>query len=147
MKKLILATVILLTVSATTAMAKGTKKVDPKVLSSFKKEFVNATNVHWLTADDVSRASFVLNESRIQAYFSNEGELLGTERNILFAQLPLSVVKEVNSRYGLTPVYGITEYNNGSGTFYYMTVELASKKLTVRATPYGDVYVEKKTRK
>ncbi|HET9823948.1 MAG TPA: hypothetical protein VFP87_01370, partial [Chitinophagaceae bacterium] len=88
--------------------------------------------------------SFALNGYHVEAYFTYAGELLGTARNVLFNQLPLAVVKEINSHYGSAPVYDIVEYGTGSETFYQMIVELPTKKLQIRATSGGDISVEKR---
>jgi len=145
MKKFIVAFAAAVTLISTTAFAGGKEKVNP-ALSTFQKEFKGAEGVKWNEKKDVITAAFVLNNFRVEAYFSYSGELIGTARNILFNQLPLTVIKEVNNRYGSTPIYEIIEYNTGGDTFYDMTVELPAKKLRVRATQAGDLTVMKKVK-
>jgi len=143
MKKLIIGLAAALTLISTTAFAGEKEKSNP-ALATFQKEFKEATDVKWQEGKDVIMAAFVLNNFRVEAYFSYAGELLGTARNVLFNQLPLMVIKEINNRYGSVPVYEITEYTLGTDTFYNMTVELANKKLKVKATTSGELSVEKK---
>jgi hypothetical protein len=145
MKKFIVAFAAAVTLISTTAFAGGKEKINP-ALSTFEKEFKGAEDIKWNENRDVITAAFVLNNFRVEAYFSYSGELIGTARNILFNQLPLKVIKEVNNRYGSTPIYEITEYNVGGDTFYDMTVELPAKKLRVRATQAGDLSVIKKVK-
>ena len=103
--------------------------------------------MQWTEGKDIISATFVLSDSRIIAYFSSEGELLGTERNVLFNQLPLAVIKEINNRYGDAPVINIIEYTSGLDTFYGMYVDTPTRQLKIKISSEGDVTVEKKTKK
>jgi hypothetical protein len=143
MKKFIIAFVAVGTLLSTSAFAGGREKINP-ALTTFQKEFKGATDVRWNEGRDAITAAFVLNNSRVEAYFDYTGELLGTARNVVFNQLPLSVVKELSNRYESAPIYDIIEYTRGADTFYDMIVETPTKKLRVRATVAGDVSVLKK---
>lgn len=146
MKKFIISLAAVVILISTTAFAGNKERINP-ALSTFQREFKGAENVKWNEGKEAIRAAFVLNNFRVEAYFNYSGELIGTARNILFNQLPLTVAKEINNRYGSAPVYEIIEYNSGNDTFYDMTVELPTKKLTVRATVGGELSVEKKIKK
>jgi hypothetical protein len=146
MKKFIIGLAAVLTLVSTTAFAGKKGKINP-ALAVFQKEFKGASDVRWQEGKDAIRAAFILNDFRVEAYFSYTGELLGTARNVLFNQLPLAVVKEINNRFGIAGVYEITEYNTGTDTFYYMTVELPSKELKIKATSGGDISVIKRIKK
>src|SRR5215510_400992 len=109
MKKILIVFVAAATLLSTSAFAKsepGGDKNNP-ALTTFQKEFKGASNVIWSESKDAITAAFVLNESRVEAYFDFTGELLGTARSVTFNQLPLSVVKELNSRYESAPIYDI----------------------------------------
>ena len=144
MKKFIVASAAVLTLISSTAFA-GHKEFNPAE-NTFQEQFKGATDVKWQEGKEVIKASFALNGFHVEAYFSYTGELLGTARNVLFNQLPLAVVKEINTRFGSASVYDIIEYNSDSETFYQMIVELPTKKLRIRATSGGDISVEKKIR-
>jgi len=144
MKKFIVASVAVLTLISSSAFA-GQKDFNPAE-NTFQDQFKGATDVKWQEGKETIKASFALNGFHVEAYFSYTGELIGTARNVLFNQLPLAVVKEINTRYGSAPVYDIIEYNSDSETFYQMTVELPNKKLLVNATSGGDISVVKKIR-
>ena len=133
MKKFIIAFAAAFTLISTTAFAGRKERVSP-ALNTFQNEFKGATDVTWQQGKSVISAGFTFNSFRIVAYFDYGGELLGTARSILFNQLPLAVIKEINTRYGTAPVYEIVEYNSGSETFYQMIVESPKKKLEVSAT-------------
>ena len=143
MKKFIIAFGAALTLISTTAFAGGKEKVNP-ALSTFQNEFKGATDVKWQQGKNVITAGFNFNGLRTEAYSTYDGELLGTARNVLFNQLPLAVIKQIDTRFGTAPVYDIIEFSAGSETFYQMIVELPKKKLEVRATSGGDISVLRK---
>src|SRR5215467_4561564 len=109
MKKSIIAIAAVLLMMSTTAWAgKGKKAHKPKadpVQTTFQNEFKGAEAVKWTDETDYASASFVLNNAHVIAYFDYSGELLGTARNVLFDQLPLSVSTAVNQRYPTAIVY------------------------------------------
>jgi len=144
-KSIIVFSAILIVITATAFV--GAKPGGNPAEATFQKEFNGATNVKWNEGKDLISASFLLSDSRIIAYFTTDGELLGTERNVLFNQLPLAVVKEINNRYGNAPVSDIVEYTSGMDTFYGMYVDTPTKHLKLKISSEGDVTVVKKTKK
>jgi hypothetical protein len=146
MKKFIIAFVSILTVVTSSAFAGVHEGTNP-ALQTFQNEFKGAIDVKWTESKDVISASFVLGNSRAIAYFNYSGELLYTARNVLFNQLPLVVVTEINKRFGSSPVYDITEYTTGSETFYTMRAETSTRKLKLKVSSNGDISVTKKEKK
>src|SRR4030095_4409003 len=144
-RSIIVFSAILIVITATAFV--GAKPGGNPAEATFQKEFNGATNVKWTEGKDVISASFILSDSRIIAYFSNEGELLGTARNVLFSQLPLAVIKEINNRFGNAPISDIIEYTSGMDTYYGMYVDTPTKHLKVKISSDGDVTVEKRTKK
>ena len=129
-RSIIVFSAILIVITATAFV--GAKPGGNPAEATFQKEFSGATNVKWTEGKDVISVSFVLSDSRIIAYFTNEGDLLGTERNVLFNQLPLAVVREINNRYGNAPIADIIEYTSGVNTFYGMYVDTPTKHLKLK---------------
>ncbi len=145
MKRSIIVFSAILSVITATAFV-GSKGGNPAE-ATFQKEFSGATDVRWNEGKDVISATFVLSDSRIIAYFTTEGELLGTARNVLFNQLPLAVIKEINNRYGNAPIFDIVEYTSGTDTFYGMMVDTPTKRLKLKISAEGEVTVQQKEKK
>jgi len=146
MKKFIITFAVAATLMTSTAFAAPGNGDNP-AQATFQKEFKGAEDVKWSEGRDVISASFTLSNSRIVAYFNNEGELLGTARNVLFNQLPLAVIREINNRFGSTPVYDIIEYTCGGETFYNMDADTSTRHLKLKVSASGEISVEKKTKK
>ena len=146
MKKIVVALSLLLTVGLTSAFA-NEPKVNASVLASFDKEFSFVKDAKWTVSNEFSKAVFILSDRRIEAYFSNDGEYLGSARDLIFNQLPMSVISSMNKRFGDVGVYEIVERSINGETLYYMTVDYANKILRIEATPSGGLSIIKKVRK
>ena len=146
MKRSIIVFSAILSVITATAFV-GARPGGNPAEATFQKEFSGATNVKWTEGKDIISATFVLSDSRIVAYFTSEGDLIGTERNVLFNQLPLAVIKEINNRYGNAPIFDIVEYTSGTETSYGMGVDTPTKRLKLKISAEGDVTVQHKEKK
>jgi len=144
-RSIIVFSAILLVITATAFV--GARPGGNPAEATFQKEFGGATDVKWNQGKDLISATFILSDSRIIAYFTTEGELLGTERNVLFNQLPLSVVKEINNRYGNAPIFDIVEHTSGTETYYGMVVDTPTKRLKLKISGEGEVTVQQKEKK
>ena len=147
MKKFFIAVAILFTVGCSVSYATGKDKINPKVTAAFQREFAGVGDVNWTVSENIIKANFLYNNVRTEAYYNEDAELVGTARNVLFNQLPLAVIKGVNERFGSVPVYEIVEYTCNGETIYSMTAELASKKLKIKASVSGNIWVERKIKK
>ena len=146
MKKFVIAFASVVTFISASAFSGKDPGTNP-ALATFESIFRGALDVKWSENSEVISASFVLGETRTVAYFNRSGELLGTARNILFNQLPLSVITEINKRFGSSSVYNIIEYTAGDATFYSMTAVLPTKEVNLKATSSGEITVEGKVKK
>ena len=146
MKRSIIAMTVVFAFISTTAFSQK-KGNENFAIVTFQKEFKGAENVKWSHDKDFITASFVLGNSGVIAYFDDSGELAGTARNILFNQLPLLVIKELNGSYPSASIYNITEYNTNSETFYTMTAETLTRQFKLKVFSNGDISVENKIKK
>jgi hypothetical protein len=147
MKKIILMVFLLLSVGWTTAFANDDPKLDPRVEKAFKKEFPAAQYITWTEVQEYLKAVFVLVDNRVEAWFSVEGELLATARDILYNQLPLVVMKEVEKKFPASETTVVSEINNSNGTFYRLMLEASNKKYRINVTPNGEIAIVEKIKK
>ena len=143
MKKTFVALFAFLAVGITASIA-SEPSVDPKIVSAFEKEFSFAKNVKWETKGPYTQVNFSLNDQGIVAWYNEEAELVSTARNILYNQLPLSVIKTLENDYANASLYAMVEINRDDETFYHIHAETKSKKLLLKATPVGNITVVKK---
>ena len=86
----------------------------------------------------------MLYDSGFIAWYNENAELVITARNILYMQLPLSVIKTLQQEYADADFFGIVEITNKDDIYYQITAKVKNKKLLLKATPYGTVSVMKK---
>ena len=123
------------------------ERVSPKVLASFKSEFSSATDVQWETGSNYFRAAFSLNEQKVFAYYSVEGELISIARYISTIQLPINLFSNLKNDYSKYWVSDLFEVSNSEGLHYYVTLETADTKLTMRSSNGGSWSNYSKTKK
>lgn len=147
MKKTLIALSLMLTVTALTAFAGGADPVSEQLKAAFKKEFPQAQLISWDNAGDYIRATFILAGYRSEAYFSSEGELYGSARNIIYAQLPLAVTRAVEKRYPASDVFQVTEITNGNGTRYLLNLVAEKCDYQVQYDAGGNLLAVEKQKK
>jgi len=136
MKKILIAAVLLLSVSYA-SIAGNTKTIDPKTLAAFSKEFSTASNVSWQEESSFSKATFTINGSVLFAYYSTNGELIASSRNISSTQLPLHLFTTLKNDYNSYWITDLFELAVNDTTEYYVTLENAGEKRILRSNSYG----------
>ena len=146
MKKTFSALLVFLIIGISAVMASERAEVDPKILSAFQKEFSFAKNAKWEVNGSLTRVNFLLNDQGVSAWYNSDAELVTTARNILYNQLPISVIRALEKEYAGADLSGITEVNRNNETYYQIRADEKSKKFLLKASPSGNIIVLKKFR-
>jgi hypothetical protein len=133
MKKLVL--LLALVVTTHLSFASSVPFAASSVIRSFDKNFYRATEVEWQHSEAYEKASFLLNNQFMNAYYTPDGELIAVVRNILSDQLPLKLLLELKKNYSGFWISELFEVVNGSNDEYYITLENANEKLILKAKP------------
>lgn len=144
MKKIIVTFLVLFAIGTTFTFAKPGPGIDPRIVNAFQKEFSFAENVKWEKSGDLTKVSFSINDQGFYAWYNAEAELVTTARNILYMQLPLSVIKTLNRDYSQAELSGIVEYTKNGETFYHINAVKNKKKYLLKATMDGNISSVKK---
>lgn len=125
-------------------------KVNQRVQAAFEKEFTTATNVSWEVlkeANDIYHASFIYSNEIMEAYFTEEGNMIAAARHISPDKLPLLVSKSLRENYGHSTIKQISEYMSTETTSYIVALENEKASLLVRMYNNGNSEILKKTKK
>ena len=144
MKKAFVTLCTLLTIGITVSLADPGTNIDAKILSAFQKEFSFAKNVKWQEEGNLARVKFLLNDQGITAWYNSDGELITTARNILYNQLPISIMRSLDKEYADADIFGITEISRNDETWYQIQAEKKGKKFLLKASLSGNIIVLKK---
>ncbi len=154
MKKSITGVALLVLLTLSTAFAgprNGNENskdgVSKRVESSFRKEFANAEQTTWSRINKFYKAQFTLHGQVLFAVLNEDGEIISVYRNILSQQLPIRLMnhlKENYSGYWITELFELAQDNQ---TFYYVTLEDANTRLTLKAENSNDWFEYMKLKK
>jgi hypothetical protein len=130
MKKIILTVAVALSTLCSFA---GEVTVSSKVLDAFKTNFASAKEVTWTVNPDYYKAAFVFNDQHVFAFYSTDGELMGTTRYISSLDLPISLQADLKKEYSNYWISDLFEVSNSEGTGYYITLENADSKIVLKS--------------
>jgi hypothetical protein len=131
MKKLILSAFLAITVT-TGAFATGENKISYFVLSSFKHDFKDVTNVTWSSKTGLAKASFTYNNQRMDAFYNPDGKLFATSKSINLDDLPVSAKRSFAKKYEGYAVKEAIKYESQEEQSYYLSVENEKESLIIK---------------
>lgn len=136
MKNLIIAA--LLSVSlATTAFAAPAKEMGAS--SSFQSDFKGATNVTWKTTSNFVKASFLLNNVRMEAFYDFEGNMIAKSSAISIDQLPQNAKATLDSKYVNYKVVESVSIDGPEETAFYVSVKNENETLILKVDQFGAI--------
>ena len=147
MKKILLSMTLAIAVLGSAFAVPADKEPSVTVKTAFAKEFSQVTDVKWNEAavgNGVYEARFTFNNEALQAYFTEEGEFLGTTRQICVSRLPVLTANTLARKYADYHVVSVFEYSKPDGVSYYITLSDAKGGLLLQATGNGELTVYKK---
>jgi len=146
MKKIFLSMAVAVAMigSAFAAPVKNEPSVTVKL--AFEKEFADVKDVKWeiVKENTVYEATFMFNNESMQAYFSGEGEFLGTMRQISKSRLPVLAANALAKNYGGAYVVSVFEHGMPEALDYYITLSTEKGGLILQATGNGELTVYKR---
>ena len=116
------------------AFAHKSETVNEKVQAAFKQEFVQAKEVNWNRTDNYLKAVFKMNDVVLSAYYTEDGELMGTMRNLLSTELPINLQTSLKKEYSEYWITDLFEFARQDATVYFITVENADQVVTLQST-------------
>jgi hypothetical protein len=147
MKKIFLAAAFL-TATVISGFANPVEKSDPKAEQIFNRQFVGAQNISWSrTEEGVLKVNFVWAGHSTVAYFNEKSEIVASVRALFYDQLPLTVIRSVESKYQSPVVIEVREISNEEGTQYALVLEEKEKKYSIRLNSLGEVINKERIKK
>jgi hypothetical protein len=144
-KKIALVAAILLTVGVSSSFADTTDAHNDAVTTSFRKDFKKAELMGTEVRPSYTKLTFKINDVIMYAFYSGNGNLLAVSRNIRSNQLPIQLLLEVKRSYADYWISDLFELTGEGASNYYITVENADTRVTLRSsgTDTWEVYERK----
>jgi hypothetical protein len=146
MKKLIL-TAVIATMISVTAFADGVKKsstdngeqnVSYAVLTQFKSDFENVSDVNWTVSKNSQQANFTKNNVNYTAYYDAVGEYWGIATEVTLAHVAKEVRATLAKDYAGYEVASVTRFEAQDGeepAVYFVKVKNAAGSLVLTMSP------------
>ena len=163
MKKVFI-TAILVSGLSFGVFADGGKKADNSnasvasytALNQFSVDYKDATNVTWKVDGNCQKAEFLLNNTKVTAFYSLTGEFLGLTQAVDYKTIPAAAQKDIAASYkgytvgeviklepkqekDITDLYSGSAYKNDA-VVYFVDLKNTKEEILVRVTPDADVY-------
>jgi hypothetical protein len=137
---------LLLTAGVGSSFARNTPNGDDNIDAYFHRDFKQAEMISANTVAGYTKVTFKMSSMILTAFYSNSGELLAVTHNITPTQLPLQLLIPVRRDYSDYWISDLFEYDANGSTSYFLTLENADKKITLRSND-GDWETYNKTTK
>lgn len=141
-----MAAMIALTV-ATSSFAADVKGINSVAISSFKVEFKNATDVNWSTVGDLAKATFILDDVRMEAFYNTYGELIGTAKGLSLEALPVNAKRTFAKKYDGYTVKEVVRFEGVEERAFFIYAEKDKKSVILKVDDNSQISTFKKTSK
>ena len=133
MKKIMMILALVVTVTTSFAFT-GEEAINKQALTAFKNEFTGASDASWTVGSSFYKVAFTLNDQKLFAYYSNQGEFMAMTRFMSSLQLPLNLQNSLKKSYCNYWITDLFEMANSDGSGYYVTLETADARIVLRST-------------
>lgn len=138
MKKLFIAVLMTAAIS-TSAFATDVNKVSYQILNSFQNEFSEATQVEWSFTSKYTKATFILAEEQIEAFYSADGEQIGVSRKVDLKKLPIKAVQKIKKSFADFNIKEVIEFDQNGEKNYYVSLNKGNKTEVLQVSLFGNV--------
>jgi hypothetical protein len=145
MKKLILSAVIATMISVTafaddvkkSSADNGEQNVSYAVLTQFKSDFENVSNVNWTVSKNSQQANFTQNNVNYTAYYDAVGEYWGIATEVSLANVSKEVKNTLAKDYAGYDVTSVTRFESQDEepAVYFVKVKNAAGALVLTMSP------------
>jgi hypothetical protein len=124
---------LVLTVASSFTFANGIDDINKQVSTSFKQDFKNARLISSEVHSKFTKLTFKMNDIVLFAFYTDNGQLLAVVRNILSSQLPVDLMTDLKKSYSSYWITELFELNGDGQNCYYVSLENADSKVTLRS--------------
>ena len=121
---------------------KGPATVSQKLLKAFQAAYPSAEKVDWNEDADHYFVHFKDHQVLSEIEYDHDGNFIASERYYTDeSQLPLHLSWEIHKKFHDKTIYGVTETNTETETYYYVKLQDAKEWVTVKGSADGIVEI------
>jgi hypothetical protein len=145
-KRTLLVTCYLLTFSAGVFAGKDFS-ISDKLLQAFQQTFPDAKEVKWVEAPNGYQVTFKQNDILTKVEYDKDAHFVNSLRYYTERNLPVSIICQLQKRYGGKTIFGVTEVSTETSTEYYVKLVDDHNWYTVRSDSEGNMQTVEKYKK
>ena len=123
-----------LTLATSFSFANPANNTNGETKTSFRRDFKNAQLMSTEEHANFTKINFTTNGVIMSAFYSPTGDLMAVTRNIVSSQLPVNLLTNLKKYYSTSWITDLFELSSESQDCYYITLENADSKVTLRST-------------
>ncbi len=139
--KQVLLTIMLAVATGITAFA-GSSSSNDRAQNHFTANFGKAANVSWKRDSQYDKVSFTSGGELMQAFYSADGDLIGTSKRFDFDKLPKRAINTITTEYTY-PSFQLKEcinFTTAEGdSKYYVSLQTANGLVALEISTTGSV--------
>ena len=141
-----MAALMVVTVAAS-AFAKEPKIVNSAAVNNFAIEYKKASDVNWSTTDIYVKATFVLNQQRMEAFYNLEGDKIGTSKAFNTEELPTTAKRALAKKFNGYTVSQSIEFQGTDETAYFISADNEKESVILKVNGDGNLSTFQRTKK
>lgn len=142
MKRLFVSALLALTLGTSSFAAEG-NEVNFTVLNSFQFQFKDASDVQWKSIKGCTKATFVLNNEKMEAFYNREGEMIGTSKAISLDELPTNAKRSFAKKIEGYTVKEAIRFEGTEENAYFISAENGKDSVIFKVEDKGSVSMKK----
>lgn len=143
MKKLFISTLLAATVSLSSFAAAG-NNVSYSVRNNFETQFKKASDVQWTSAENYTKATFVLDNVRTEALYSTDGDFIGTNQAVTLEELPVKAKRAFAKSYDGYTVKQAISFEGTQESAYYISAQSEKGSVILKVEDNGSISTVKR---
>lgn len=143
MKKLFISALLSVSVALSSFAAEG-NTVNFTARNNFESQFKYASDVQWTAGKNYTKATFLLNNVRTEALYTEAGDFIGTNQAITLDGLPVKAKRAFAKKYDGYTVKEAIRFEGTEESAYYISAENEKGSVILKVEDNGFMSTVKK---
>ncbi|WP_207493353.1 hypothetical protein [Aridibaculum aurantiacum] len=132
MKKFLFAALVTLFITSSSFAEGG--RINNTIKNNFSYDFKGVSEVEWSTTASYATASFILNNKRTNAFYDNDGQLIGTIQAISIDEMPASAKRSFAKKYADYTVVESINFTTATESTYFISAKKDENKVVLKVS-------------
>jgi len=138
---------LLFAIAVASSAFAGPGNVNIRVLNNFNSAFKNASGTTWSATGNLAKATFINDNVKMEAFYSLEGELIGTTKGISMDEIPVKAKRSFAKKFNGYTVKEAILFEGADETAYFISADNETESVIVKVSENEQVSTFKSTKK